>query len=63
MIEAVDRFVRGAGEFADDQRAETATRAVVVRSPQPMRGSRESPACELIKKTGEDIVVYNKDSR
>jgi CO/xanthine dehydrogenase Mo-binding subunit len=28
-----DRFLRGAGEFSDDQRVETLTRAVVVRSP------------------------------
>jgi len=63
VIEATEKFVRGVGEFSDDQRAETSSHAVVVRSPQPMRGSRESPACELIKETGEDIVVYNKDSR
>jgi CO/xanthine dehydrogenase Mo-binding subunit len=44
VIEAVDRFVRGAGEFADDQQVETATHAVVVRSPHAMRGSRQSPA-------------------
>ena len=33
MIEAADRYVRGAGEFSDDRWVETATHAVVVRSP------------------------------
>jgi carbon-monoxide dehydrogenase large subunit len=33
VIEAADRYVRGAGEFSDDRWVETATHAVVVRSP------------------------------
>jgi hypothetical protein len=34
VIEAADRFVRGAGEFSDDRWVEKATHAVVVRSPR-----------------------------
>jgi hypothetical protein len=62
VIEAIDRFVRGAGEFSDDQQAETATHAVVVRSSHAM-ADRVSRQHELIKESLEHIVVYNKDSR
>jgi hypothetical protein len=34
VIEAADRFVRGAGEFTDHLWVETATHAVVLHSPR-----------------------------